>query len=418
MRKGSSTAAWIAVAAVMVWTSGAGASPFVRHGALFSVGPNPTSIAAADLSGNGLPDIITADRGVMSDPREERPANDELSLLVAEGGLEYTRQPPLRSDFAPYAVVTAHVANPRTPDIIVGSFMATRGRDITYFRNLGGNLFEPGYYDVPGDFLPYTKMRNSDEQPVFTRPGVTSLAVEDVTDNGHKDIVAAGWSSDLILLFPGIAPENDRYWDEPAHSPAPGGIRDVALADFNGNGRLDLAATLYSSHEVGLWRNDGASGFEPVARFPSRGKLPHKIRVADVDGSGELDLVVSHCHGDDSVVIFYGGGDFEFAISQEIVLGENREAIEHEIRDLAVADFTGNGRMDIAVACYASSQVVVLINESESGGAPQQFRRVVYSFERGRPRALCVADFNGNGRKDIAVALWEVNAVTLLLGAD
>jgi len=406
----------ILLAALSLSCAGAAwAETFTLHGQFYSVGPNPVAIVAADFNGNGWPEIITADRGLMSDPSEERPANDELAFLVAEGDLDYTAQPPLRADFAPYALAVANVASPRQPDLLVGSFMATRQRDLSYFRNIGDNLFESSHFNVRGEYLPYTQVRDSDEQPVFTRPGITSITVGDFNGNGRQDVIATGWSSDVLLFFPGLEGE---HFGEPRTISAPGGARSVEGVDLDGNGTLDLVAAMYSSHEVAVWRGEGDGQFEPVTRFPSRGRLPHRIRAADMNGNGRKDLVVSHCYGDDSVVIFYGDGAFGFASSQEMVLGENRNAIEHEIRDMAVADFTGNGRPDIAVACYASSRVTVMLNRSEGETLPQRFEMEHYSFERGRPRALSVADFNRNGRPDIAVALWEANAVALLLNGD
>ncbi|MFP4171585.1 MAG: FG-GAP repeat domain-containing protein [Candidatus Hydrogenedentota bacterium] len=403
---------------------------FTEHGELYGVGPNPSGIVAVDLNDNGWPDIVTADRGSMGDPRDERPANDELAMLVAEGDLEYSVHPPLRADFAPYNVVAANVSSPRYPDLVVGSFMATRGRDITYYRHIGDNLFEPEVYTVPEHELSYTRMRDSDDRPVFTQPGVTAVVVEDFTGNGHMDIVAAGWSSDVLIVWRGQEPEGDgededeeeaeegeeeRRFGEPEIISAPGGIRNLAAADFDGDGELDLATVFYATGEVGLWRGDGEGSFVLETRFSSRGKLPHTIRVVDVNGDGEEDLIVSHCHADDSVVIFYGDGGFRFSLSQEILLGEDRDTIEHEIRDVAVTDFTGNGRPDIALACYASEQVVVLTNRSEDASIPQEFERETYSFRRGRPRALAVADFNQNGAPDLGVTLWEANDVGLLL---
>jgi hypothetical protein len=177
-----------------------------------------------------------------------------------------------------------------------------------------------------------------------------------------------------------------------------------------------LAVALYSSNEVGVWKGKGDGTFEPAARFSSRGRLPSKIDVADVNRDGKLDIVVSHCYSDDSIVIFYGEGAFSFSTSQEIVLGTDRSVLEHEIRDLVVADLDGDKKPDIAAACFASKQVAVLINESPGSALPQAFRRETYAFDSGRPRALCTADVNKDGGTDLLVALWEENSVAFLIG--
>lgn len=389
------------------------AEVFRRHGRQFSVGPNPCSIAAADLNDDGIPDIVTADRGNMVDPREEKPANDELSLLISRAQLEYENQPPLRAGFAPYCVVLVNVDAYKALDIVVGNFHAVQGRNVTLFHNIvDQGIFEPRHFAVPDELVRYRRMRDQDERPIFTTPGITSLAVRDFSGDGYRDVVATGWSGDALLYFPGHA---EQFFLEPKVIRAAGGPRDLAVHDFDNDGKTDLVTTMYVSGEVALWRGDGAGGFEEVNRFQTRGRLPHKVQVGDINRDGNADIAVSHCFADDSIVIFYGDGGFSFPVSQEIALGEDREVAEREIRDLVLQDFNGDGRLDMAAACYASSNVVVLVNGSDGSAVPQKFGRETYAFKNGRPRALCSADLNQDEKPDLAVALWEANAVAFLL---
>lgn len=391
------------------------AESFVKHPKWFPVGPNPCSIVAQDLNGDGVPEIVTADRGVLRDPAEEVPANPELSFLVATGPLRYESQPPLRAGFAPWCIAVANMDALRALDLVVGSFHAGTEGHLTLFLNIGENKFKKQQYSAPVQTLTYMRQRDLDERPVFTVPGITSLAVEDFDGDGYRDVIATGWSSDVLLFFPGTV---DTYLGAPRIIQAPGGPRDVQGADFDKDGNVDLVTTMYSSGQVVVCRGDGKGGFEEVDRFSSRGRLPHKVRIGDLNQDGKADLVVSHCHSDDSMVVFYGQGGFSFPVSQEILLGTDRKRVEHEIRDILVEDLTQDGKPDIAAACYASSQVTLLLNESKGASSTPEFRLEHYSF-RGRlkaqPRALCSADFNGNGKKDLAVALWNANAVAILL---
>ena len=91
---GRSAAAAIVLALFMATSP---TETFTKYGKWFQVGPNPCAIAAADLNGDGIPDIVTADRGSMTNPSEERPADDELSLLESHGSLSYTARPPLKA---------------------------------------------------------------------------------------------------------------------------------------------------------------------------------------------------------------------------------------------------------------------------------------------------------------------------------
>ena len=135
-----------------------GGETFVKHTKWLKVGPNVTSVAAADLNGDGLPEIITSDRGRLADPREEKPARNQLSYLVAQGNLAYRPKPPLRTGFGPYRAVIANIDALKAPDIVVGNFLATRNRDLTLLRNLGNHIFEPSHFTV------------DDEDPLPTAP--------------------------------------------------------------------------------------------------------------------------------------------------------------------------------------------------------------------------------------------------------
>jgi len=388
-----------------------------KRARLFPVGPNPSAIAAKDLNGDGLPEIITADRGPMTDPREERPANDELSLLIAQDALDYVRHhPSLKTGFAPYDIALANIDALKWPDIIVAGFMAVRHRDISLFLNIKHeNLFKPVEFRIPDEALSYCRFKDGDGVPLFTVPGLTAIAVSDLNHDGLRDLIATGWSCDVLVFLPGHA---QTYFGTPQFIPAAGAPVDIELADFDADGYTDLAVALYATGEIALFKGDAQAQYREVGRFPTRGRLPTKLKVSDINDDGRADLIVSHCHTDDAIVVFYGDGAFSFSVSQEIVLGSDREVLEHEIRDLAVADFDGNQRPDIAAACYASGRVAVLLNQTEDRARSRDFREESYSFEKARPRALCVADFDRNGRDDLAVALWDADAVGLLLGTE
>lgn len=389
------------------------ANTFSRGNISLRTGPNPSAIAAADFNDDGVMDLAVSAIGRLREPHEERPAHDEVNLFLARGAMQYASIPPVRVGFAPYAMAVANIDARRLPDLLVVSFLASRGRDLMLFRNLGDELFEPHEFQVPRDRLTYTKMPDLDGRPVFTVPGLTALAVADFTRDGYRDIVATGWSSDVLIHWRG---QPEGYFAEPALMPAPGGPRDIVLADLDGDGDLDIAVTLYNERAIALWEQVAPGRFEARPRVPAWGNMPHRIRAADMNGNGRLDLVVSHCHAEDAVSILFNTGAFRFEMKQAVILGEDTRRLEHEIRDIVVADFTGNGYPDIAAACFVSSEVRLLGNEGPSDGAYRLgFRHERYTYDAGRPRALEVADFNGNGAPDLAVALWESDQVVFLL---
>jgi hypothetical protein len=381
------------------------------------VGPNPCSVAVEDLNADGILDIVTADRGELTGPREERPANDELSLLESQGPLNYVARPPLRAGFAPYCVVAANIDALKAPDLVVGSFHDARRRHLTLFRNLGESGFEPLTFSVPETGLRYARVLDNDQQPLYTVPGITSLVVREMNHDEFRDVIATGWSADTLIFFPG---DGEKYFGDPVMTPAPGGPRDVQAADLNGDGEVDLVTSMYNTGEVVVWKGSGSGSFTEANRFSSNGALPHKVRLADFNADGKTDIAVSHCFTTDSIELFFADKDreFSFSVLQSITMSENDnyQRVDDEIRDMVVQDFNGDGKPDIAAACFASARVCVFINESQGTGVPLSFRREVYSFKDARPRALATGDVNVDGKIDLVVALWQANAVTLLLG--
>lgn len=406
-------------AIVLAATQAGWAAPgklFAPPGRLVPVGPNPSALACRDLNDDGFADIVCADRGELADPREERPANDEVSLLISDGKMNFTRQtPPLKTGFAPWAVAVANVDGLKWPDVIVVNFLDVRHRDVCVFLNQKNEgLFEPVTFKIADETLEYFRQKDGENIPVFTKPGLTSLVVQDFNGDGLRDLLAAAWCSDVIVLMHG---HQEQYFSNPQMLAAPGAPRDLRTGDFNRDGNTDFAAAYYATGEIGLWRGNGRGGFEESQRFPTRGALPTAVRVADMNMDGFDDILVSHSHTEDSIVIFYGDDGMTYSLSQEILLGSDRAVLEHEIRDLVVDDLNGDGRPDIAAACFASSRVTVLVNNSKDSKAPQSFAREDHPLKEGRPRALETADFDNDGKKDLAVALWDVNAVGVMRNA-
>ncbi|HOC67963.1 MAG TPA: VCBS repeat-containing protein [Candidatus Hydrogenedentes bacterium] len=403
----------LAVPAFRPASAQSGGRSFSLHPKTFQVGPNPSAIAVADLTDDGLPDIVTADRGELHNPREERPANDELSLLIAETPFNYARRhPSLKTGIGPYALALANVDGLKWPDIIAVNFLATRDRHVSVFLNLKDEgVFKPLEFPIPETGLEYYRHYDGEDIPLFTKPGLTSVIVHDLNKDGSRDLLATGWSSDVLLYMPG---NPETIFGPAAVIPATGAPRALSLADLDGDGNEDLAVVMYATAEIALFKGGGNGGFAPRGRFKTRGNLPTTVLVRDMNGDGLLDIVTSHAHTDDSIVIFYGDGPFSYSLSQEIMLGSHRDVLEHEIRDIAIADLTGNGRMDIVAACHASGSVVVLRNTSGDAGLRQQYQMENYRFSEGKPRTLQLADLDNDGHLDIAVALWETNTVGLL----
>lgn len=178
----------------------------------------------------------------------------------------------------------------------------------------------------------------------------------------------------------------------------------VALADFNGDGLIDIAVTNKGSGNVSLFLNNGNGTFSDPTLF-AVGKKPGVVRAAEVTGDGEMDLVM--ISGTNAVTILAGDGNGGFATPTKIGTGGAGS------RDLALGDFSGDGRTDIAVANAGSKTASLLV------ASPTFTFGAVTKLEVGKAaRSLAAGDFNGDGLLDLAVSHSVGGFVSVLLNTS
>ena len=126
----------------------------------------------------------------------------------------------------------------------------------------------------------------------------------------------------------------------------------IAMGDFNGDGKLDLAVANVSSNTVSILLGDGRGNFT-LASSPATGDEPYSVAVGDFNGDGKLDLAVANS-GSDTVSILLGDGRGNFALASSPATGDAPFS-------LAVGDLNGDGRLDLAVANGDSNTVSILL---------------------------------------------------------
>jgi len=162
----------------------------------------------------------------------------------------------------------------------------------------------------------------------------------------------------------------------------------VAIADFDRDGRLDVAVSNAGSHDVSVMLGDPALTLGPARHFAT-GFHPYAVVAADFDRDGRLDLATANW-GSESVTILIGLGNGTFRRSLDL-------AVKSHPRDLAVGDYDGNGTSDLAVAS-AAGWVSILAGRGDGTFT----LRAEYPVH-GEPWSIAVADLDGNGPLDLAV---------------
>jgi len=125
----------------------------------------------------------------------------------------------------------------------------------------------------------------------------------------------------------------------PTTYPAGNDPTPIAVADFNGDGKLDLAVA--DTFAVAILLGNGDGTFQPSTYNNTYGG--QSIAIADFNGDGNLDLVLSGQSAGYAVGILLGNGDGTFQPATRFAAGQVPYFV-------AVGDFNGDGRQDLAVA--------------------------------------------------------------------
>ncbi len=176
----------------------------------------------------------------------------------------------------------------------------------------------------------------------------------------------------------------------------------VAIGDFNGDGRQDIASTNYSDNTVSIRLGNGLGNFSGTTNI-STGIQPWSVAVGDFNGDGKQDLAVVN-NGSNNVSIRLGDGLGNFSGNTELPVGILPTAV-------ATGDFNNDGKTDLAIALLGSNAIAVRF-----GDGTGNFTGNLNVPAGSGPFSIAISDFNGDGKQDIASVDYNVNSVSMNLG--
>ncbi len=350
-----------------------------------SMGTTPICVYTQDLDGDGKPEVLS----VSSDLNQLTifQNTSTTGLISFAQPTTYTPDPGNSGTI----VVCGDLDGDGRPDIIVGSYWTPT---IAIFRNTS----------TAGNITLASPIVISDVE------NTGDLAIADIDGDGKPDIIGASTSDNLVSVYSNNSTSgNISFPSKTDFAVADGGApQNLAVADFDGDGKPDIATENYNTNNISILHNTstvGAPWFDTHVDFPV-GNSPTGLAAADMDGDGKTDLVVSN-NLDNTLSLL-----LNTCSAGAINFSRNDVATGSGPFNMAVADYDGDGLPDIAVCTYNSNTVSVHKNTS-SAGTLSVTSNVDYPTGF-TPWWVSASDLDGDGRPDLAVVDNTMAAVTVL----
>ena len=329
-------------------------------------GSYPYAVTAADVNGDGKPDLISANA-----------IDIILTVLTNDGSGSFVLASAPNVGDASVSVTAVDVNGDGKLDLISASYYHAA---LTVLTN-----------DGSGGFVV------SSSPPVGITP--VSVTSADVNGDGKPDLISANTGNNTLTV---LTNDGSGGFVLSSSLPVVGHPQSVTSADVNGDGKPDLISANSGNSTLTILTNDGSGGFV-LSSSPGVGSGPRSVTSADVNGDGKPDLISANS-GNSTLTILTNDGSGGFVLSSSPGVGSGP-------RSVTSADVNGDGKPDLISANFSADALTVLTNDG-SGGFVVSSSPSVGRYSS--PESVTSADVNGDGHPDLITANYNADTLTVL----
>jgi len=348
-------------------------------------GPNPQAVKTADMNKDGLTDVVLVNR-----------TSESVSIYLNTTTLgstttSFASATYLGTGISPVDLQLDDFNNDGKPDIAITN---SGNNNISVFIN----LTTPGASSaVFSEWLNYS----AGTTPLY-------LIGADFNRDGKSDIAAANSGSSNISVFMnttavGVSSPSFGNKTNFVTTLAP---EEIQSGDFNGDGKPDVLVSLFSfgaADSVMVFLNQTPSGNSTASFSPRQAFDVNRSEgnsLADINNDGKLDIV--SCSNTEINILLNttSPGSLTATFTGPYTI---YTSVNVAFSKVCTEDLNGDGKQDIAFGDFDTGQLKILFNTTTPGAAAPSFSSVTTFPAYDAPARVCAADFNGDGKPDLAL---------------